>query len=429
MYENESFNSTLTKLKFTNTRCVNLDWLEVHAREPITERRDADYFRTAGYVVHEREYGTRVYREMFILEGTDGENLLEIRRNPASQGLNGIHDPNECHIRLTNRTCYFDDAAENLERFLAAHHYTDIRISRVDICLDFVKFDKGDDPQAFVRRYFRHKYAKINQGRISGHGDDRWNGQEWNSLAWGSKTSAIGTKMYNKTLELYEPKTDTYKKPYIRQAWCAAGLIDDIQNVTKDGEKVTVWRVEFSIRSAVKNWVPIELNGESKNYQSIQNNLQCYNGRDKILVMFASLANHYFHFKKYKKTKRKDRCPDKILFDFSGHQEVYKVGRRDKVLGSGERFTDRYARLIAKLRAYQETHLATEIHKACEVLISSMTEEDMRKDLANPWSREDLETMRMMMQVRTSDKSLTYEVAMAEVKKLLKITDKTIKIF
>lgn len=408
---------------------MNLDWLEVHAREPINEPHDAQYFRDKGYAVNEREYGTRVYKEMFTLLSDSGETLLEIRRNPASQGLNGIHDINECHIRLTNRSCYFDNAAELLERFLRIHGYDDVRISRVDVCLDFVKFDKGDDPQAFVRRYFRHKYAKINQGNISGHGEDTWSGQEWNSISWGSKSSAIGTKMYNKTMELYDVKTASFKKPYIRQAWCIAGLIDDWQTVTKDGERVDVWRVEFSIKSAVKNWVPIEIDGIAKNYQSLKNTLDVYMGRDRLLVMFASLANHYFHFKKYKQGKRKDRCKDKILFDFSGMQTTYKVGRNNYVAGSGQTFVENYNRLIAKIRAYQQSHLIGEIHKACEVLIQAMTEDNIRHDLENPWSREELMTMRMLMKLRIENKDMSFEVAMTEVKKLLKITDRTIDVF
>lgn len=366
---------------------------------------------------------------MFTLLSDTGETLLEIRRNPASQGLNGIHDINECHIRLTNRSCYFDNAAELLERFLRIHGYDDVRISRVDICMDFVKFDKGDDPQAFVRRYFRHKYAKINQGNIAGHGEDTWSGQEWNSISWGSKSSAIGTKMYNKTMELYDVKTASFKKPYIRQGWCIAGLIDDWQTVTKDGERVDVWRVEFSIKSAVKNWVPIELNGIAKNYQSLRNTLDVYMGRDRLLVMFASLANHYFHFKKYKQGKRKDRCKDKILFDFSGMQTTYKVGRNNYVAGSGQTFVENYNRLIAKIRAYQQSHLIGEIHKACEVLIQAMTEDNIRHDLENPWSREELMTMRMLMKLRIENKDMSFEVAMTEVKKLLKITDRTIDLF
>lgn len=425
----ESYPSQQTTSKTSVTRCVNLDWLEVHAREPINQPRDASYYMEKGFIVHIRDYGTRVYRQMFVLEGNDGENLLEIRRDPASQGLNGIHDPNECHIRLCNRTCYFDNAAEAFSQFLSEHGYTDIRISRVDICLDFVKFDKGDDPQAFVRRYFRHKYAKINQGRISSHGEDTWTGQEWNSLSWGSKTSAVTTKMYNKTMELHDTKTDTFKKPYIRQAWQLCHMIDNWQRCTLNGEVVYVWRVEFSLRSSVKGWVPIEIDGNPKNYQSLRNTLECYEGRDKLLVMFASLANHYFHFKKYKIGKRKDRCADKILFDFSGTQITYKLSTNDPIAGSGTKLQDRWQQLINKIRAFQTTHPGPEVFKACEVLISTMTEDGERNDLANPWSREELETMRWLMNIRTKHRELDYEAAMKEVKKLLNITNRTIETF
>lgn len=425
----ELYPSQQTTSKTSVTRCVNLDWLEVHAREPINQPRDAAYYMQQGFIVHEREYGTRVYRQMFVLEGSDGENLLEIRRDPASQGLNGIHDPNECHIRLCNRTCYFDNAAEAFSQFLSEHGYTDIRISRVDICLDFVKFDKGDDPQAFVRRYFRHKYAKINQGRINTHGEDTWTGQEWNSLSWGSKTSAVTTKLYNKTMELHDTKTDTFKKPYIRQAWQLCHMIDNWQRCTLNEEVVYVWRVEFSLRSSVKGWVPIEIDGNPKNYQSLRNTLECYEGRDKLLVMFASLANHYFHFKKYKIGKRKDRCADKILFDFSGTQITYKLSTNDPIAGSGTKLQERWQQLINKIRAFQSTHPGPEVFKACEVLISTMTEDGERNDLANPWSREELETMRWLMNIRTKHRELDYEAAMKEVKKLLNITNRTIETF
>ena len=424
-----NYPSSLMERKCSVIRCVNLDWLEVHAYEPPLQPHNAAYFRSRGYVVHERDYGTRVYREMFTLEGRDGVPMLEVRRNPSSQGIGGIHSAEECHIRLRNRTCYFDNAASLLNSFLCEHMYSDVRISRVDLCMDFTMFDKGDDPQMFIRRYFKHKYSKINQGRIASHGEDTWNGQEWNSLSWGSKTSAVTTKLYNKTIELYDPKSGSFGKPYIREAWFKCGFIDDIQLCTFNGEKVDVWRLEFSLRSAVKNWVPIQLDGDEKKIQSLKNTLSVYDTRDKILVMFASLAQHYFRFKKYKKNKRKDRCPDKILFDFSSTQYTYKIGRNNTALGEGEAFKARYMRLIQKIRDYQACHYGAELHKACEVLISSMSDENLRSDLANPWSYEELTTLKELLRLRTRDKSMSYEVAMAEIKKLLHITERTIKSF
>lgn len=408
------------------TRCVNLDWLEVHVREPLAQSHDADYYRKCGYMVHEREYGTRVYREMFVIDGKDGKPLLEVRRNPASQGLNGIHDPNESHIRLVNRACYFDNAADFLDRFLIMHGYYDVRISRVDICLDFAYFDFGDDPAAFVRRYLRHRYAKINQGRIHAHGEDTWSGQEWNSLSWGSKSSCVNTKMYNKTLELYDPKTNTFAKPYIRTAWLRCGIIDDWEHVTKNGQLVNVWRVEFSLTSAVKKWVPIILNGKEKNFQSLKNTLDVYRTRERILMMFASLQQHYFRFKYYEEGVRKDRCKDKKLFDFAGVQMVYKIGRDDFAEADNTKDFKKWSRLLTLLEQYQLYAFETDAKKACSVIIDALKEDNLRTAAVNPWSRKELQEIRALLTVRLNHPELTYETAMDIVKGYLGINDKTI---
>ena len=223
---------------------------------------------------------------MFTILDSHGYGMIEIRRNPSSQGLHGIHQFNECHIRLTNRTCYWDNAADMLNNFVRKHQYYNVRISRVDICLDFATFDSGYDPAAFIRRFLKHKYSKINQGRIHAHGEDTWSGQDWNSLSWGSKTSPVSTKMYDKTMELLNAKLGTYNKPYIRQAWLLSGLIDDIDRCTLNGETQRIWRVEFSLMSSVRGWVPIELDGKTHNYQSIRNTLEVYSSRENMIVIF-----------------------------------------------------------------------------------------------------------------------------------------------
>lgn len=408
-------------------RCVNLDWLEVHAMECSTEARDAKFYRSKGIEVREREYGTRVYREMFTIYGTDGLPLLEVRRMPTSCGVGGIHAFNECHLRLVNRSCYFDDAAASFAQFLDDYGYYNVRISRVDICLDFIKFDLGDDPAHFVSRYFKHRFAKINQGRITSHGEDRWDGQTWNSLSWGSPSSAVTTKLYNKTMELYDVKTDSFSKPYIRHAWFLCGFIDDWQRVTLKGERVDVWRLEFSIRSAVKGWVAINIDGHESKYQSIRNSLSVYDSRDKILVMFASLARHYFRFKIYEEGQRKDRCKDKVLFRWEQNEVCYKVGRDSYVPAQSS--NDSYMRLINKLRAYKQSKIQPEIQKACEVIISAMTEDDFRADMASPFNEDELRYLRALMSYAASSRKCTVNAAMHEVKELLKLTDRTIPDF
>ena len=234
-------------------RCVNLDWLEVAVEEPLDQPHDAEYFRACGWIVNERDYGTRVWGEMFTLEGTDHLSFIEVRRNPKSE----IIALNIAHLRFVNRVCYFPNAAQLMQEFIDKYAYTFHHISRVDICYDFETFDYGDRPRDFLRRYIQDKYAKINQCDVNPHGHEQWSGKTWNSISWGSPASDIGTKLYNKTLELYDPVTKTYGKPYIRQAWFECGLIDDATHVTKtkpDGTTYTpeIWRIEFSIRSSVR---------------------------------------------------------------------------------------------------------------------------------------------------------------------------------
>lgn len=414
------------------TRCVNLDWLEVFCYEPPAVRLNADYFRNQGYEVRERDYGTRVYAEMFTIL-VQGSPYVEIRRNPLSQGAYGIHSAEECHLRLVNAACYYDDAAASLMAFMRSYRYSFVRISRVDICMDFELFDSGDKPDAFVRRYFEHKYAKINQCNITSHGKDTWTGQTINSLSWGSPTSDIGTKLYDKTIELYDPKSRTYGKPHIRYAWLKCGLIDDFHFVTKtaaDGSvySPSIWRVEFTIRSSVKKWFKIEVNGKERDFQSIHNTLDMYDSRDKLLVMFIALQRHYFRFKYFEASKRKDRCKDKELFRFDEPQFTYKVGHNEpsKLLADSRCQTKPLDSLLNKLREYAATHTHGEVSAACQTLIKSIEEEVLKSDLRNPWNLEELHALQIALHTKSQGSNQDVAVIIHEIKRMLALNEERV---
>ena len=399
--------------------------------EPSGVPHDANFFRRVGLTVSERDYGTRVYKEMFTVNDVHGNPFVEVRRAPYSTGYGGIHAVEECHLRLVNAACYLDNAAALMQNFIDTYGYTVNRISRVDICLDFERFDEGDDPAVFLSRYLRQVYSKINQGNITAHGADRWNGQVWNSVSWGSPTSAIGTKFYNKTMELYDAATGTYRKPHIRYAWLKCGLIDDFHKVMKQGKDgwytPQIWRVEFSIRSSVKKWFAIELNGEEKHYQSIRNTLDMYDCREKLLTLFASLQQHYFHFKHYQKEQRKDRCPDKVLFRWNQPQVTYKVGRDDTsiILGEGHKQQRPFDTLIRKLKEYQLHHTAKDITDACQVIIRAIEGDYLRSDLRNPFSYTELMQLQRALAMKAAGTDTDVVVLMQEVKNILKLNDKT----
>lgn len=415
----------------SSQRCVNLDWLEVHCFEPSNDPHDATYFRRAGLEVVEREYGTRVYKEMFTISDRRGNPFVEVRRNPYSQGFQGVHAAEECHLRLVNAACYYDDAALRLQNFMDTYGYTFNRISRVDICLDFEKFDEGDDPAKFLSRYLRQVYSKINQGNITAHGTDRWDGQLWNSVSWGSPSSAIGTKFYNKTQELYDPTSGTFKKPHIRYAWLQCGLIDDFHKVLKKNEdgwyQPQIWRIEFSIRSSVKKWFTIELNGKERNYQSIRNTLEMYDCREKLVTLFAALQQHYFHFKHYEKGKRKDRCDDKVLFVWKGVQMTYKVGRDDitSILGDGAKKAKPYDTLLRKLREFRQGQVKHDVLNACDIIIKVLEGDILRSDVRNPFNWQELLVLQQTLSRKADGDTTDAAVLMNEIKELLNLNDKT----
>lgn len=402
------------------TRCINLDWLEVFCFE-IGEPHNADYFRRAGFVVDEREYGTRIYNQMFTLMGEDGHPLLEVRRSPKSL----LMPQQATHLRLVNRSCYFDNAADVMAEFIDRYDYTFQRISRVDICLDFVRFDDNTLPRVFMQRYMRGKFSKINQANIRAHGSDNWTGRVWNSVSWGSPSSMIGTKFYNKTLELYDPKTDSFGKPYIRHAWFNAGIIDNIDRCTLDGVEQEIWRVEFSIQSSVKRWSVIELDGKAKDYQSLHNTLDCYDCKDKLLAMFAALQQHYFHFKRYIMEQRKDRCPDRRLFNFNIAQTLVKPEHPETL--SQRKPDAQLLVLIKNLRNYILVADSMEARHLSTQLLGLLEKLQLRQELENPASYRELIALQTLMQRRVNgEPNQTYESILAEVAEYLKLNEKTL---
>lgn len=382
-------------------RCINIDWLEVHCLEPIDAPRTPDFFRAAGWDVSERPYGTRFYKQMFTLLFPDGERFLEVRRDPTSNQSADeakYFDINSVSIRLCNRTCYFKEAAKLLDEFLVQYGFQFRRISRIDLALDFTKFDSGDDPQRFLDRYLKGKYSKINQANIRAYGKDLWDGRFWNSLAWGSPKSQIGTKFYCKSMEIKEVKD----KPYIRQAWASAGLVDDFIQLTKratDGTitQPTIWRVEFSIMSSVKRWFVMEHDTLGNPCKRSVPNLLCHYYTDvQMLNVFASLVDHYFHFKYFEEGQRKDRCKDKVLFKFSEQDTFYKI---EKI--ATERPQDKaLLRLIARLEEYRLTHFDQQVRKAIDLLIHELNEERLRKSAVTPYDQDEVGLLRQLISLR-----------------------------
>lgn len=281
-----------------------------------------------------------------------------------------------------------------------------------------------------------NRYSKINQGRIRANGKDMWDGRIWNSLAWGNLKSMVGTKFYNKTMELKE-KSD---KPYIRQAWQKYHLVDDSQDLWKIDRKglkyyPEIWRIEFSVKSSTRKWFMIEdYSGAKMKRRSIHHTLDRYFTKQQLLDMFFSLQEHYFHFKKpveilsrgitsdalnevqtvgrEKSLQRKDRCPDKVLFYPKEQAVFYKIEN----VATAEKRDIKLNRLLARIIAYRDTHPVPDIYKACNVLIAAMEDERRKADLAYPWPTEELTAIRLLIadRIKNPDKPWRQSMEMLE---------------
>lgn len=340
---------------------------------------NADYYRSRGYVVHEREYGTRQYKEMFTIEDSHGEPWIEIRRNPASGDASFKGLVNESsHIRLVNRQCYYDDCIERFRQFLLKHQYIFKRIYRIDVALDFEKFDTGDMPAAFCQRYVSRVYAKINQCKLAARGVDNWASCEWETLSWGAQKSMVSTKIYNKSKELKANKTD---KPYIKWAWFVNGLVDNpttMERKDKDGKVYVpdIWRIEFSMKSSAKQWIVIEeTDTKGTKRKRIPHDLSLFDSKDKQWARFRDLAQHYFRFKILENGVRKDRCKDKVLFRWGEVNEF----RRVTSLPSDSKQNSFEVSLSNKLRIYMAYHADSKIRNACKILLQSIDDAELRR--------------------------------------------------
>lgn len=316
-------------------RILNIDWLEIYCIEQIDEPRNAEFFRTQGFEVIERDYGTPIYKEMFTI-CENGNPYIEIRRNPYSlKSMGGIMQDGSCHIRLCNESCYHDNPIDEMRTFILTYDFVYKSIARIDICLDFNTFDNGWTPQRFINSYMRSNISKVNQTNVSCHGSDNWDGRSFNSLKWGAVTSPISTKLYNKTLEMKQGED----KSYIRQWWQCGG---DFVGMAIKPEEVTgldmtkdVWRLEFSIKAQAQ-----ARKRKSGNEEKFTLHLFDYDTKEKLWQRFCELYEMYFDFRKKeyvydekkqeRHLKRKYDCKRIKLFDFSDRCIKYKPARKPR---------------------------------------------------------------------------------------------------
>lgn len=272
---------------------INVDWLQVFCHDENQGYLNQIYYETSAFEFKLMPYGSRHFKEIWEVIDSDGEKYAIIQRIPHSS----IISADGCIIQLCNRELYKANYASEFIVFLASHHFKYKSISRLDICFDSNHLRKKYKHSALIKDLMTGVVLKNNQSKVN------WNfnaianvGQPMvcNSCSFGSKSSSVSTKMYNKSLEMKEQKN----KPYIVESWIYNGL-----NVKYD-----VWRIEISIKSDAMNTIRTET-GEI--FRLTPDGLTM---RKLVEDVFFSYARKYFSFKRNNGTKNKTRMPDVEIF-------------------------------------------------------------------------------------------------------------------
>lgn len=351
----------------------------MYVYEP-NQPRDMQYYISRGFSIRDRGYGTKHWSEVFTILDERGNDMMEVRRAPRTgdNEHHTIYPDYACNLKLSNRYCYLDTAAWFMYNFIETHGYEIRRIYRLDICLDFKEFDSHDKPQAVMRRIVNHTYAKIYQANRNVHGVDRWNAADDHSISWGNKKSMVVTRLYNKSLELAQ----IHDKPWIRQAWFEAGLIENPETpiiLDSTGKIVgdEIWRLEFQINSSARGWFVVD--GDHKE-EYVEHTLEAYWTRDHLITAFANLVQHYFDFRIYKQGKRKYDCKKKELFKFESSDCAYKL--KNSLV---ERQYDTTSSLIIKqLSKAMLSEGSFDIRKKMEELVSMLQDREISREGYSP---------------------------------------------
>ena len=169
-----------------------------------------------------------------------------------------------------------------------------------------------------------------------------------------------------------------------------------------------------------------------------------YKDRLSILAVFASLAQHYFHFKYYRREQqrlrdhdkqkrglvqeelsricaadsdlsnyvpRKDRCQDKILFRWKAAETVYHIDRPSAAAGT----VNQYTRLEALLNRYKLEHTQPDIVAAVDVVLESIQTDNYRQLLPNPWDNALLQALRAAVAIRMKNRAIDQDAVVNDM--------------
>lgn len=270
------------------------DWLELYceSNQPIQcgSVRAGSLFMS----ISQREYGTRVYRYIYDVELWHEEDFVPFLTICCCP-LSPILKPTDAHVKLANYWLYTDMWLNKLEHALRAFCINPIQPSRIDLCADWQYCRSGIAAWDLLNGLVCSRFLKVHQPhwRLHAYDSTKAGRLYYNSLAFGSKSSSVFTRFYNKSLELRQGSD----KVYIRERWSQIGF-DDAQ---------PIFRTEFSLQSLGRKSVDRETGA------IVEIDWRRLIDHSYLSEQFRYYAAYYFDIRRADNARR-DRCTPLDIF-------------------------------------------------------------------------------------------------------------------
>ena len=266
----------------------NLDYLLVYG---LFQQKVYD-LESIGYDIIDLGKSTSIFKFQYSIRIKDIE-YATILFEPHSS----ILASDSGMIKISNWVLYSEHMRDIILDIFTSLAFRFVRVSRLDICVDFTEFNHSLNPHSLIDLYFKREVFREGRGKFKSIGTTS-SQPSYEYLKFGSNYSDICTYLYNKSLEMLQVKS----KDWISKKWFNSGWngIDE------------VWRLEFSIKQKNIDFVDID-SGEQ-----LPLSLDNVFSLSFINNMVKALADKYFNFYTIKERKKgsyfvKDKVPISLL--------------------------------------------------------------------------------------------------------------------
>lgn len=263
-------------------KIINIDWLAF-----FCQCGDIVDFHT--YTLEEKNYGTQIFKKV-----ADVIKYNEVVATVLWQPRSDILPENSAMIKIKNRQLYNEKWYQIFSDIEKNWFCKNIKISRIDICADFLTFKNGLFPKTLISNFLSQKFVKVGKGTFKVMGNQK-KYINYQYLRFGSGSSDVSAYLYNKSAEMREVRD----KPYIRQQW---------KNL-KNRKKLDVWRLEFSLRGKSLKIV------DTINGNFVIDDFKSLTEKELIANIYSFMIKKYFSFVIREKQKNKNRWKKIILFE------------------------------------------------------------------------------------------------------------------